>query len=136
MIREMRRFPAILLLFVVTTVGSGAARYVHEIAHAHATRAEVTHGHLRGHGHHNGHDHHAPAPGDEPAPAPHDESNCRIHALLKLPMLGSGFVPILVCLGVFVAYLTMLPVAVRSRRPLLRLDSRGPPAAFIHVRVV
>jgi hypothetical protein len=59
---------------------------------------------------------------------PHDESNCFTHAQLKLPMLGSGYVPVLVCIGVFVAFLTLLPTPVRSRRPILLLDSRGPPA--------
>ena len=111
----MRRFPAILLLIAVATLGSGALRYAHEMAHADAHLADA-HGHS-GHGH-----------GEAPSHAPaHDESNCFVHAMLKLPMLGAGHVPVLVLIGTFVAFLTSLPVAVRCRRPVLLLDSRGPP---------
>lgn len=119
----MKRFWAILLLCAVAAVGSGALRYAHDMLHAPGAA------HAHEHGHHHGHDH--PGGHDEPTlPAPlHDESTCVIHALLKLPMLGGGFVPLLVCLGLFVAFLTLLPTTpVRSRRPLLLLDRRGPPA--------
>ena len=111
----MRRFPAILLLIAVATLGSGALRYAHEMAHAA--------GHLTAPHEEDGHDHN-----EAPPHAPlHDESNCFVHAMLKLPMLGAGHVPVLVLIGTFVAFLTSLPVAVRCCRPVLRLDSRGPP---------
>ena len=43
-------------------------------------------------------------------------------------MVQAGYVVVLVCLGVFVAFLSMLPAApVLSRRPVVRLDPRGPP---------
>jgi hypothetical protein len=100
------RFSAILLLLAVAAVGSGALRYAHELEHA---------------SHDAHHDEDSPAP-------PHDESNCFTHAQLKLPMLGAGHVPVLVCIGIFVAFLTLLHAPVRSRRPFLLLDSRGPPA--------
>ena len=120
---NVRRFPAIVLLLAIAAVASGAARYVHEMSHAHAAPSHAGHAH----GHHR-HDHHHGGGGEEPAaPVPHDESTCLIHALLKLPMLGAGFTPLLVCLGLFVAFLTLLPVQVRSRRPILQLDCRGPP---------
>ena len=121
----MRRFPAILLLTAVATLGSGALRYAHEMAHAagHFTATHDEEGHGRGHGHSHSHSH-----DDGPSHAPlHDESNCFVHAMLKLPMLGAGHVPVLVLIGTFVAFLTSLPVAVRCRRPVLLLDSRGPP---------
>jgi hypothetical protein len=117
----MRRFPAILLLIAVATLGSGALRYAHEMAHAAGHSAEA--GDADGHGHD-----HAPSHAPSHAP-PHDESNCFVHAMLKLPMLGPGHVPVLVLIGTFIAFLTSLPVAVRCRRPVLLLDSRGPPVA-------
>ena len=123
----MRRFPAILALLAVAAVASGAARYVHEAAHAHpGPAAHPPHGHHHHHAQpgHDGHD--GQGPGE---PVPHDESHCLIHALLKLPMLGSGFTPPLVCLGLFVALLALPPLPARARRPVLRLDCRGPPAA-------
>jgi hypothetical protein len=61
--------------------------------------------------------------------ASHDESNCFVHAMLKMPMLGAGHVPALVFLGLFVAFLTSLPVQVLWSRPALLPDSRGPPGA-------
>ena len=57
----------------------------------------------------------------------HDESNCLLHALMRGPMLSEGVTPALVCLGVFVAFLTMLVIEPASQQVILRLDCRGPP---------
>jgi hypothetical protein len=62
-----------------------------------------------------------------PGPVHHDESNCLIHFQLHLPMIFAGWVPLLVSVGVFVAFLTLLAATLVSQRPLLRLDCRGPP---------
>jgi hypothetical protein len=111
----LQRLIGIILLLAVAAVGSGALRYVHELDHA-ARDARAAHA-------------------GEPKPTvPHDESNCFVHAQLNLPMLQTGYVAVLVCLGVFVTFLTLLSTPVRSRRPVVRLDSRGPPRfAFVHV---
>jgi hypothetical protein len=110
------------LLLGLLTVGSGALRWLHEIVHP------ADH-------HHHGiavlHEHGDPVHhGEHPdAPLPHDESHCVLVALLKLPMLGAGAVPVLLYLGLFAAFLLRIPAsAPRSRRPVLPLDSRGPPA--------
>ena len=58
----------------------------------------------------------------------HDESNCPVHAQLHLPFIAGGWVPLLVCLGLFVAFLTLLPASLVSHRPPLRPDCRGPPS--------
>lgn len=122
-------------------LGSGALRHVHELAHAaEDARRPATHGHHDGDGHeHEGdapHAHaHVPARGSpDDGHRRHDHSplgdaaDCLVHAQLNLPMLQGGHAPLLACLGLFVAFLTCLPApAIRSRRPLLRLDSRGPP---------
>ena len=105
----LKRFSAILLVCAVAALGSGALRYAHEMAHA----SQDAHRDAAGH--------------DSHPTAPHDESNCFTHAQLKLPMLGAAHVPMLVCIGVFVAFLMLLPTPVRLRRPILQLDSRGPP---------
>lgn len=102
----MRRATGIFVLLAFAALASGGARYVHEL-----------------HAHHHDAAHHE----SEPTPS-HDESHCLIHALLKLPMLGGGFVPLLAFVGLFVAFLSLMPTPVRSRRPILRLDCRGPPA--------
>src|SRR5687768_15998863 len=106
----MRRFSAILLLLSVAALGSGALRYVHERAHA----AADAHYHC---------DDGAGSEHDGPVHAPlHDESNCFLHAMLKLPMLGAGHVPVLVFVGLFIAFLTSMPAPVLCRRPVLLLD--------------
>ena len=57
----------------------------------------------------------------------HDESNCLVHALLHLPMITAAWVPLLVLVGLFIAFLTMLrPAPVMARLPV-RIDCRGPP---------
>ena len=119
-------------------LGSGALRYVHELAHvAEDARRLAAHAHHDDdEGGHEGHDAHAAAvPGAPDDHHQHDHSplgdpaDCFVHAKLNLPMLQGGYVPLLVCLGLYVAFLTSLPApAIRSRRPSLLLDSRGPPA--------
>ena len=59
----------------------------------------------------------------------HDEDHCSVHATLTAPTISSGFVPVLVSLGLFVAFLTELPRELVSQRPYLRLDCRGPPVS-------
>ena len=105
-------------------LGSGALRFVHELSHA-AADAHV----------HAGPGDHDADPDHHPLHLPvHDPADCFTHAQLNLPMLQAGYVPLLVCLGLFVAFLTSMPVPVRSRRPVLRLDCRGPPASsLLHV---
>ena len=99
-----RRLPAIFLLVSIALLASGAAEYVHNLAHAYEDAAAGL-----------------------PAPRPHDETNCLTHAQLHLPMVQAGYVPLLVFLGLFVAFLTQLPRAIESRRVPIRLDCRGPP---------
>ena len=106
----MRRLPALLLVLTVAALGSGALRYVHELEHA-ARDA-----------------HHHDAPDAPETPAHEDDSgNCFVHAKLNLPMLGGGYVPALVCVGTFVAFVMSPAVRILCRRPVLKLDSRGPP---------
>lgn len=64
-----------------------------------------------------------------PAPAHHNETNCFIHALLHLPLMLAGWVPLLVLMGLFVAFLTLLTHPLVSLRIPARLYCRGPPLA-------
>ena len=65
-----------------------------------------------------------------PAPqAPlHDDVNCVTHAQIHLSGLAVGWVPLLILLGLFVAFLTQLPVRVPAIDRLFLLACRGPPA--------
>ena len=99
-----RRLAAIVLLVAIALLGSGALEYLHNLAHAYEDAAVGL-----------------------PQPQHHDDTNCAIHAQLHLPMLRGGHVPLLVFLGLFVAFLTQLPLTIESRRIPLRLNCRGPP---------
>jgi hypothetical protein len=109
----VRRAAAIVLLLVFALLGTGALRFVHDLGHAHedaAARAE----HGGGGGHHG-------------LPV-HTEWNCELHALLTGPIVATSAVPLLILLGLFVAFLTELTPAAVPRRPAFRFDCRGPPA--------
>ena len=111
----VKRCAPVLLVLSFTALGSGLLRHAHDAAHARE-------------------DAHLAAAREEapskpvPLPAHHDETNCEFHALLNAPLIHDSAVPVLVLLGLFVAFLTLLapqPVTVRLIR---RIDCRGPPA--------
>ena len=104
----MRRFTAILLLIGFVALGSGLLESLHlrthllEHARAKAARA----------------DHQQPE---------HSDDDCGLCAQLHLPRLSPGWVPLLVCLGLFVAFLTLLTAPLAPQRVLVRIGCRGPP---------
>ena len=108
----MRRIGAIVLALCFVALGTGALRFAHDKAHAYADARAARSG-----------------SGSDSDPLPHhDETNCDLHALLNAPLMPAGAVPLLVLLGLFVAFLTLLapqPVSVRVAR---RIDCRGPPS--------
>ena len=116
----MKRPIAFVLAAVLLVLGTGAVQYAHNHAHlehaaAHAPPAALP---AESQKHHD-HDHDT------------DEANCLLHALMRGPMLSGGWVPLLVCLGLFVAFLTLLASQPTTQRFLARLDCRGPPARLL-----
>jgi hypothetical protein len=112
----VRRFTSILLLLAFAGLGSGALRYLHE--RGHADDAWTAHS-------------------SQQKPAlPHDENNCVTCFQLNLPMLQTGYVVILACLGIFGILVIPPPPTVHSSRRVLRLDSRGPPPFFPSLAMV
>ena len=108
----MRRFPAILLLLGFAVLGSGLLQDLHLRTH----RLE----HAAAHPRH--HDDDAPA-----APEQHEEADCGLCANLLLPRLSVGWVPVLICLGLFVVLVTHLAPRLAPQRSSGRIDCRGPP---------
>jgi hypothetical protein len=102
----MHHVAAIVLAMCFLGLGSGLLRFTHELEHAHD--------------HDRDHDHH-----------PHDASNCEVHALLNAPLAVTPVVTLLVHLGVFVAFLTLLATPVARLRLPGRIDCRGPPSCLI-----
>jgi hypothetical protein len=118
--RPLRGAAPILLIACFLALGSGALRFAHDAQHARedaAAAAACEHSTAGGHGH--GPDRHAHHH--------HDESNCALHALLGAPLVAATAVPVLVQLGLLVAFLTLLSPPVARLRLPARIDCRGPP---------
>jgi len=111
----VKRFAAILLLGVFLGIGSGALEYVHDLVH------DIEDAQM---------DALCVKTGVPVLPHHHDESNCEVHAQLHMPLLLTGWTPILVCLGLFVAFLTLLDTPLIPRLIPACIDCRGPPAAW------
>ncbi|HEV2296490.1 MAG TPA: hypothetical protein VGR35_21780 [Tepidisphaeraceae bacterium] len=103
----MRRFGAILLVLAFAALGSGLLLHLHNAAHA------AEHAHVEG----DQHDH-----------PPLDTRGCDLHGKLSLPMLSAGFTPVLITLGLLIAFLTQLTPAWNPAFAHVRLECRGPPA--------
>ena len=113
-VTRLHHFASILLVAVFTALGTGGLEYLHNLEHQRSDRRHAnlaTKGGLPSH----------------PNPLP-DDNNCKTHAQLHQPVSATGWTPLLVFLGLYVAFLTLLSPEPVSRRPLLRLDCRGPPA--------
>ena len=110
----LRRIAPILLLLCFASIGTGTLEYLHNLEHAAEDARE---------------DALAQSSGAPVEQHHHDESNCQVHAQLHLPFISGGWVPLLVCLGLFVAFLTLLDTPLIPRLVLARIDCRGPPVA-------
>ena len=110
----MHRLSAIFLACWFVALGSGALAALHDLQHDREDAAIAAADRAAGRP-------------ERDAPQ-HDESNCPVHAQLHLPFIAAGWVPLLVCLGLFVAFLTLLPAPGVSYRSPVRLDCRGPPS--------
>ena len=100
----VRRLFAAILIALFLALATGAMEYLHNREHA---REDARLGTPDQH---------------------HDENNCAVHAQLHAPALSSGWVPLLVCIGLFVAFLSELTDQPTAHRPITRLVCRGPPA--------
>jgi hypothetical protein len=112
----VRRVSITLLLLCFLGLGSGALRFAHDAAHARDDARIETAARAAG------------VPVDPKDRHPHDESNCDLHALLKAPLAVAPVIPLLVQLGLFVAFLTLLVSPVTRLRLPARIDCRGPPS--------
>jgi hypothetical protein len=109
----VRRVAAILLMLSFLGLGSGVLEYLHNLQHEREDAAEPKLARAAG------------LP--EQPHKTHDQTNCEFHAQLHVLMLSSGWVPLLVLLGVFIACLTTLAEPLVGQRIPLRIDCRGPP---------
>lgn len=109
----MRRATGILLLISLFGATSGLLRYIHLQEHVHGAVVSADNRvSLR-----------------TPGEAGHDEESCLICVTLHMPMAGSGYTPLLVFLGLFIAFLTLLTHTLAPQRVCRATYSRGPPRA-------
>jgi hypothetical protein len=106
----VRRFAVLPLLVCFLALGTRAAAFLHDLEHQQRDAVLVNAGVL--------------PPAQQPI---HNDSNCRIHAQLHMPMLAAAWVPLLVCVGLFVAFLTLLPARLLPQSRGLAFNCRGPP---------
>lgn len=112
-----RSITAALLLLTFLCVGTGLMEYLHDLHHEYEDRQEAIAAQKQG----------------KPAPkAPiHDESNCFVHAQLHIARLPVSWIPLLILLGLFVEFLTLIAVSPISQRQMFRIDCRGPPISLL-----
>jgi hypothetical protein len=105
----VRRLPAILLLIAFAALGSGLLEGLHLRTHLAQQSAAAETG-TTGAGHDQG-----------------DGDGCELCVNLHVGRISAGFVPVMICLGVFVAFLTQLAPRLAPQRVAARIDCRGPP---------
>jgi hypothetical protein len=111
----VKRIAAILLLFVFLGLGTGVLQYLHQLQHA---AEDARYNAL------------AKAAGLPPVHQNHDESNCEFCAQLHIPLMLAGWTPILICLGLLVAFLTLIDLPLVALAVPARIDCRGPPVCM------
>ena len=111
----MQRFNTILLLLVFGALASGVLEVWHQQQHDLEDRVAVAE-FLRTH------------PGQSPVEPEHDDDNCEFHRAMHAPIVSAGFVPLLICFGLFVAFLSQIAPELVPQFAILTCDCRGPPA--------
>jgi hypothetical protein len=109
----LNRVAAIILLICFLGLGSGALNYVHQMQHR--REDAIVDAKLR-------------AAGLPVYPHHHDDSNCELCAQLHMQYVPIHcWTPLLICLGLFIAFLTLIDEPLISRQAPARIDCRGPP---------
>ena len=63
----------------------------------------------------------------------HDESNCQMHAHLHMAIITFSWTPLLIWLGIWIAFLSFLAIPLIPRLVPERIHCRGPPCSFLLV---
>jgi hypothetical protein len=108
----VQRLGRIFLLVSFAAMSSGLMKYLHELEHLSRPGVQAAGMHFS----------------QTPSKPAHDENDCAICMTLHAPLSFTGYTPVLVFLGLFVAFLTLLPRPFTSVRLPLVLESRGPPS--------
>jgi hypothetical protein len=108
----VHRIIGALLLAIFAATQSGGLNYLHlqeHLAAGHAMRQRVTLG--------------IPWPIDH-----HDERACPVCMTLHMPLsAAAGYIPLLICLGLLLAFLSLLSPRPATPQAFAWIESRGPP---------
>jgi hypothetical protein len=116
--RNVRSWTAIIMVACFLGIGSGALEYIHNLQHAAEDARE---------------DAIARANGQPTEQHHHDENNCEVHAQIHMAIIVYAWTPLLIWLGIWIAFLTLLAVPLIPRLLPARIDCRGPPCALLSV---
>ena len=108
----LHRLSSILLLATFLGLGTGGLSYLHDRQHDAADAREAAERRAAGlpvEHHH------------------HDETNCRVHAQLHMPLMAGGWASLPVPLGPLVAVHSLCCQPLVHRGPPSRADCRDPP---------
>lgn len=105
----MQRAVGIILLAVFAATGSGLLKYLHLREDAASAP------------------HLLPQSSISLPHEDHDESNCPICMTLHMQIVVTGYVPLLICLGLLLAFLSLLTSQPSTRMALIWIECRGPP---------
>ena len=106
----VQRAVGIILLIVFAAAGSGLLKYLHLRQDAAAAIQLLPHSGVS-------------LPHED-----HDEKNCPICMTLHAQIVAAGYVPLLICLGLLLAYLSLIAPLPVTRPIPVWIESRGPPA--------
>jgi hypothetical protein len=110
------------LLLTFLLLGSGALEYFHNWAHEMEDRLDDQAQALA-----------APRPPAHMHPIPmaphheHDENNCEVHAQLHMAVIVISWTALLIRLGIWIAFLSLIAIGLIPRLLPERIDCRGPP---------
>ena len=104
----LRRLTGIILIVIFAAIGSGLIQFLHLQEHAAASVASAS-------------------PILQPWQAGHDEENCLSCLTLHMQFSAGNAMPLLICLGLAMAFLTMLAPRLTPQAIPARIDCRGPP---------
>jgi hypothetical protein len=108
----VQRITGALLLAIFAVTQSGWAGYLHMQEHAGSRQAVDSRTTIT-----------VPGPVDH-----HDERTCAVCMTLHMPLATTGCVLLLICLGLLLAFLTLLTPRPMARQAFGWIESRGPPA--------
>ena len=111
----VKRFIIPMMVACLLALATGTVEYVHNLQHDREDRAEAAAAHAAG------------LPEND-QPRHHDDSNCAFHRQLHVPIAFTPMIPLLILLGILVAFLSLLSPPLVAQRVPGRLTCRGPPA--------